>query len=154
MALAKLKRSRKAKLAGDVFVYRLEEESIYRYGLVVKTGVKVWTDGMLVYLYKMTVDSPELPSCLRTSDLLIPPMITDASMWGAGFFLTIGNLASENYEILTQHCFRRSWMEADRYYDEYKNELAGRSEPCGIYGLTTATGMEKNVRQSAGIPLP
>lgn len=152
MNLQVLKKSRKKPVAGDIFVFKIDDH--FRFGLVVSTEATAGfgENFILVYLYDYISSSPLLDHELSTDHLLIPPIVSAYPLWTHGYFQTIDSRRIEQQEILRQHCFGEP--DEDKYYDEFGNRLKEKSEPCGLPGLVTERGIDEELSKALGLRIP
>lgn len=149
-----LKKTRRKPEAGDIFAYQLEPlPDRYFFGRVVATDTKIGNmpDGVvLIYLYRTSSSAKSVIPPLRLTDLLIPPVGTNAQPWLRGFFELVGSGKNALDDVLPKHCFRdyRGW-----YFDEYGHRLSEPVEPIGEYGLSGIGGIDLDVSKALGLPL-
>ncbi|WP_407319893.1 immunity 26/phosphotriesterase HocA family protein [Isoptericola halotolerans] len=150
-----LKPSRKKVRRGDMFRMQLPDNT-YLFGRVI--GTPEDTDAPLIgpiyfiyiYSYRSTTGELPEPGHLSPSALLIAPVFTNRLAWTDGVFETIWSAMLTDEDKLNQHCFWTS--NPDRYYDEFGNELAERSEPCALLGVTSYRTIDDRISKALGIP--
>ena len=105
---------------------------------------------ILVYIYQVQSTTKDLPdrAQLRPSRLLVSPMMTNRLPWSRGYFETIEHVPLDEDDVLGQHCF----LSAARgtYHDEKGNELSGRIEPVGDYGLHSFQTIDDEISDALG----
>jgi hypothetical protein len=76
--------------------------------------------------------------------------MTNRLSWSRGYFETVAHRNLED-DVLHPHCFYS--YNFRRYFDEYRNELPERIEPCGIFALRSFRTIDDAVSEALGIPL-
>lgn len=148
-----LKRSRKAPQPGDVFVFQLEATpDRFNFGRVVRTDATIgfFRNVVLIYLYRQTSSDKEVAPSLRPSDLLVPPIATNALPWSKGYFETVSSAPLSQEDVLGQHCFKDS---RGRFFDADGRNLSAASGLLGDYGLHSYRTIDDAVSKALGIPL-
>ena len=148
-----LSKAKNKPRAGDVFAFQVDPiPNLFFFGSVISTDTKIGGiadgGGVLIYLYRTTsADKTIIPS-LRTSELLLPPIGTNAIPWTKGYFETVARNAE--VEALPQHCFRdaRGW-----FFDEFGNRLPNSIQPVGVYGLSGIGSIDTKISKALGIDL-
>ena len=145
-----LKPSRKAPLAGDIFVLR-PNSLRYFFGRVVRTDASTGSIvGILAYIYKTSAPKPLPVPPLRRDDLLIPPFIINRLPWSRGYFEIVERRSLTPWDTLSVHCFRD--VLTGRYYDELGRPLSSPVPPVGIRGLHSFRTIDDLVSDALGIP--
>ncbi|MFD9734496.1 immunity 26/phosphotriesterase HocA family protein, partial [Umezawaea sp. NPDC059074] len=124
--------SRKAPLAGDVFTLRVEDGR-HLFGRVVETGIDEhrapMPDAILVYVYDVVADGPDVDTGRLTTDaLLLPPLFINRLPWSKGYFRTVAHAEPAPGDVLERHCFEVS---AGRCVDR-DGKPTTRTERCGV----------------------
>ena len=145
-----LKKSRKPLKAGDVFVFKMPATPFF-FGRVIRTDALIGPirDNTLIYLYRASSpDKTKVPE-LSKNELLVPPIMTNRQAWLKGYFENVANRPLKPEELLESHCFFDDiW---GRFYDDQNNELPGRIEPCGEYGLHSYRTIDDAVSKALGV---
>jgi hypothetical protein len=105
-------------------------------------------DVILIYLYKAwSLEKSNVPE-LRLSELLTPPIGTNALPWTKGYFEFVTNRQILKEDLLPQHCFRdfRGWC-----VDEFGNRLSKEYEPAGINALHSYRTIDDEISKALGI---
>lgn len=147
----KLRPSRNALKAGDVFTFKLGD--VFYFGRIICTDALVGRipDGILTYIYSTPAkEKTSLPE-LRLDKLLIPPLVTEMRPWREGYFEVVGNIPLTPRDILAVHCFYDDSRSPAVYYDEYARVIPSRCEPCGRFSVTFLNGIEYQVMQALGL---
>ena len=142
MELERLKRSRIAPKAGDVFVYSMR--GCYGYGRVVFDDLMMgaWPV-VLIYLYDaFSTEKLSFPA-MDHRDLLMPPLFVGPHLWRQGFFETLLNRPLTTKERYKNHYFRD--MRSIFCCDERGNRISTRKRTMGDYIITTAEGVEAEI---------
>ena len=134
-----LKKSRLRE--GDIFT--LSIGGSYIFGRLLKTKLSFDNSPFglsnLIYIYDVRSSSPDIDYSRLTPDhLLIPPMFVSNVLWARGYAMKVANMLITKGDLLEQHCFYSSVHKT--YYDESKNELTKKTEPCGEW--TYVVGLE------------
>ncbi len=92
---------------GDVFYFQLSDGR-FGYGMVSlgKMDVGPFKNAIVIYIYDNFMLSLDENIALNKEDLLLPPIITDASCWKNGYFVTFKNLDSNSMDIYPEHYFK------------------------------------------------
>jgi hypothetical protein len=111
-----------------------------------------WSDAIMLYVFRYVSTDGVPPFPLRASDLLFPPMICTHELWQSkGRCEFIENRAFEPGELLARHCFENAFLfDPPRYFDGQGEQLACRTEPCGVHAATTLHGIEVAIRDALG----
>ena len=153
MSLAK----RKKPQAGDVIRIPITPETCL-FGRVISTNAHaspyddVWSDCILLYVFRHVSSTGVPPRLLLATDLLFPPVISSHELWKARRCEVVENRPFEPAEVLAQHCFVNLTYEPLRYYDEFGRQLPERVEPCGLHGVTTLLGIEVSIQEALQLP--
>jgi len=145
--------SRKAPLAGDVFTLRVEDGR-HLFGRVVETGIDEhrapMPDAILVYVYDVVADGPDVdPGRLTTDALLLPPLFINRLPWSKGYFRTVAHAEPAPGDVLERHCFEVS---AGRCVDR-DGKPTTRTKPCGFWGLAGYGLVDREVSRALGLPV-
>ncbi len=134
LTIRKLKRIRKFPKTGDIFCYKTSD-GLFRFGRVIKDDAVVgpFRCSLLIYLYSTPSKSKEIVPPLNKKELLLPPMLVDASPWRKGFFQLLKNVPLESKDVFLNHCFEHRLNK--KLYDEYGKELFRRVKPVGEFAL-------------------
>jgi hypothetical protein len=157
-----LAKSRKKPQPGDIFVFQLRQDRLFRYGRVIRASVElVAMDGspsgmtaILVYIYKASSARERPVPRLRKDELIVPPLLINDTGWRDGYFETVeqGLLAED--DVLHIHCFHSPGHVGYRYVDIDGKPLPGRCEPCGFYALGGYGSVDLKVSRALGFPEP
>ncbi len=150
-----LKKTRRKPDQGDIFVFQLESlPDRYFFGRVVATDTTIGgiTDigVILIYLYRISSQDKKAIPDLQISDLLTPPIGTNAMPWTKGYFEVVHSGENSPDDLLTQHCFYSPFRKC--YFDEYGNSLPTKVEPVGMYGLSGLGSIDNEISKALGIP--
>lgn len=149
-----LKKSRRNPEPGDIFCFQLNQTNDrYFFGRVVAVDTKIGgIEGLnviLIYIYKKTsMDNNSIPT-LEVSDLLVPPIGTNARPWVRGYFETVGRVKNKASDLLCKHSFRDV---RGLYFDEHGSLLSTPSEPIGEYGVSGIGGIYLKIKKSLDLP--
>jgi hypothetical protein len=152
MNLEVLQKSRRIPREGDIFVMK-PSDGRYLFGRVVNTNANPLGAGgaNLIYVYRDRADDKhEIPPLVHTR-LLLPPMMTNRQCWLRGYFEHLANAPLDDQQRLPQHCFADDTRRVRAYYDEHGNRLPGPREPCGVFGLITPLGIDKEIAKALGL---
>ena len=146
MNLAILKKSRHSPKPGDVFAM-LPSDGLYLFGRVVANDANPLGVGGAILLYIFSPRSrrkTDVP-LLRTSDLLLAPIMTNRLPWSRGYFENICNQAITSPDRLEVHCFKdsRGW-----YFDEYGNRLPSAVGRVGQWGLHSFQTIDDDIARA------
>ena len=145
--------SRKAPAIGDVFAV-LPPDVLYLFGRVIAVDAAAHSFGplVLVYLFRFrnAINDPPDRQHLQTSDLLVPPIMTNRLPWSRGYFQTVGNLQLGPGEVLSVNCFGDL---RGRYYDEYNRQLPGPVGLVGLHAVHSYRTIDDEVSRALGIQL-
>lgn len=150
MNLQPLQRSQDKPVSGDVFAMHLRSRG-WLFGRVIATDARVGfmeDPSLLLYVYRQVQDECRVPNDLSPK-LLIPPQLTSSLPWSKGLFTTIAHVPLRKEHVLPVHCFYD--VVRKRYYNERNRELPKRTEPCGIYALTTVDGIDDEISRALGV---
>lgn len=153
MNMVVLSRTRKRRVAGEIFVYQMRSEpSIFRFGRVIRTDARVgpMENVNLVYLYKNSSPSCSKIPELAPNNLLVPPEFINDLPWSKGYFQTVAVRELLPSDILEEHCF--FWYSRQRYVDEYGNEVPQHSTGVGQYALASYRTIDDRISDALGIP--
>lgn len=92
---------------GDVFYFHLNDDR-FGYGLVSQGEVDVgpFKNAIIIYVYNYLTPSLCENVVLNKNNLLLSPMITDASCWKAGYFETFKNIKLNGMDLYPEHYFK------------------------------------------------
>ncbi len=92
---------------GDVFYFQLSDGRL-GYGMVAlgKIDVGPFKNAIVIYIYDNFILSLDEDIILNKENLLLPTIITDASCWKNGFFVTFKNIDSNSMDIYPEHYFK------------------------------------------------
>lgn len=78
------------------------------YGMVAlgKIDIGPFKNAIVIYLYDKFMMSLEEDIVLTKENLLLLPMITDASCWKSGYFVTFKHIESNSMDIYPEHYFK------------------------------------------------
>lgn len=147
--------SRKRLRPGDIFAYQMPDD-LYRFGRVIRTDTSIanWPDVVLVYLYRpSSVSKLEVP-WLGRNNLLIPPVGTNRLGWSRGYFETVAQRPLQPDDVLPVHCFEETWTRHPRYWTEDGDRLPDRTEPCGVWALSSYANIDADLSEALGFPEP
>ena len=146
-----LKRTRRKICQGDIFVFKLNHENIFRFGRVIKESVKIggFDNLILVYIYKAVSPSKENIPFLNPCELLIPPFATDRMPWTSGYFENIESRPLVSGETLSKHHFKAF---GGRFFDDDGNPVTSPNEPIGTWGLHSIRSIDNEISDALGIP--
>jgi hypothetical protein len=145
--------SRKLPRPGDIFVFQMRVDRLFRFGRVIRTDVKVKSiTANLLYIYGRTSTTKLPVPGLFTNELLLPPLLINNTGWREGFFETVEHQRLEPRDVLSVHCFfepiYRQFVDAD------ENQLPQRYEPCGLHAVGGYGGVDWDVSKALGFPEP
>lgn len=149
MNLAVLRSSRRAPRVGDIFVM-LPPDGRFLFGRVISTDARPLRvgGGLLLYIYRVRSDGKIPPSELRTSELLLPPLMTNRQPWIRGYFENVENRPVRAEDLLSVHCFKDT---RGYYFDESGTPLERESTPVGRWGLQSFRTIDDAVSDALGI---
>lgn len=148
---------RKKIRPGDIFAMKFGDE-FYLHGRVIRDDA-YWTPSgadaglaILVYIYDHIAKSIEDYSIgvLTTTNLLIPPVMTNKLAWTRGYFTTVDHSPLKSSDTLARHVFRNS-DKPDWYFDESGQEVSAWDGPIGVYGLASFRAVERVVLDALGL---
>ncbi len=147
-----LKRSRKRPRVGDVFAFQILDGK-YHWGRVVSVSAKVggFDNCLLVYIYRTATDTTEKIPNLRTTDLLLGPVATNAQPWSRGYFQFVENQKLDLVDLLQTHCFKA--FNSDKFFDDRGDEVSEICEPVGEFGLDSYLSIDDKVSEALGLQL-
>lgn len=101
------KKQKKWPEAGDVFYFQLSDGR-FGYGMVAlgKIDVGPFKNAIVIYIYDNFTSSLGENIVLNKERLLLPPIITDASCWKNGYFVTLKNIDPNSMDIYPEHYFK------------------------------------------------
>ena len=101
------KKQKKWPETGDVFYFQLSDGR-FGYGMVVlgKIDVGPFKNAIVIYIYDNFTLSLGGNVVLNKERLLLPPIITDASCWRYGYFVTLKNIDPNGMDIYPEHYFK------------------------------------------------
>ena len=146
-----LKKSRKEVCQGDIFVFKLKKENVFRFGRVIKVNVKIGgiDNLILIYLYKASSESKNDIPLLNPDELLIPPLATEKTPWTSGYFETVESRPLTSEDVLPFHHFKGY---KDRFFDDEGAPVSSPKEPIGIWGLHSVGAIDNEISDALGIP--
>ena len=125
-------------------------------GRVIRDDASVFTDTpcLLLYFFRGLLDEMAIPprAALQTSELLVPPVLTNRLPWSRGYFETLGNLAFDTGEILPTHSFRSHTRRDPTYFDEQRRRVEP-VEPIGDWGLHSFRTIDDLLSRALDLPL-
>lgn len=134
---------------GDIF--RIDFPEQHCFGRVISLDAEVgevMPGAILLYFYQPGRDFSE-PGALATSNLLIPPVMTNRRPWSMHYFKTVDNRPFGPGEILPRHCFRSPF---GKFYDEKSHQIFDPVEPIGDWGLHSFLTIDGQLSDALGIP--
>jgi hypothetical protein len=148
-----MKASRRAPVAGDIFVIELPTGK-YLFGQVVLANPPRENAPMpgsyLIYIYSAQSETTQVDyEKLRRDNLLIAPVWTNQLGWTKGYFQVVGSRPLDSSVVLANHCFRRY---DGVYLNEQGAKISKRLEPCGEWGLVSYRWIDDRVSDALGIP--
>lgn len=153
MNLQVLRPSRKVLHSGDIFVWRILR-SDFGFGRVVKTDcheVDEPPNMILIYIYKSRSSAKEPVPELCCDKLLLPPKLINRLPWSRGYFEVIENRPLGAGDVLPVHCFHdKSWVK-ETYVNEYGIKLQRRTEPCGLFAMSSFRTIDTAISEALGI---
>lgn len=107
---------------GDVFYFQLSDDR-FGYGMVALGNIDVgpFKNAIVIYIYDNFMPSLDESIVLNKENLLLPPIITDASCWKNGYFVTFKNLDPNSRDIYPEHYFKNPIM--DIVFDSHGTEV-------------------------------
>ena len=110
---------RKWPKEGDIFYFRLSDGR-FGYGMVAlgKIDVGPFKDAIVIYIYKRLLESIDAEINLNKKELLLPPIITDASCWKKGFFTTYKKQKLTDMDVYPCHFFKNPIR--NEIYDQHE----------------------------------
>lgn len=149
--LRPLGRSKPPERPGEIFVLSVHEHEYY-WGKVISLDAYIGFEGViLAYIYDTKSDSTDPIPKLSPDVLLIPPFAINDLPWNLGYFYTVGCQPLTPDDVLNQHCFYS--LNQKQYFDERRNRLEKRVEPCGAWSLASYRTIDDEVSRALGIPL-
>jgi Immunity protein 26 len=151
MNLAVLSKSRRRPTPGDVFAMLPPGGFLFGRVIDVDANAGGFEGSNLIYIFRARSQSKSAVPPLTTSDLLIPPIMTNRLPWVRGYFELVDKGLLQLNDRLAQHCFRdalRSW-----YFDEKGRQLKNAVEPVGDWGLHSFRTIDDQISRALGIPL-
>ncbi|ECQ6566608.1 hypothetical protein FZU01_22575 [Salmonella enterica subsp. enterica] len=114
---------RKWPKEGDVFYFRLSDGR-FGYGMVALGNIDVgpFKGAVVIYIYKHLLESIDAETNLDKNELLLPPIITDASCWKKGFFTTYKKQNLIDMDVYSCHFFKNPIR--NEIYDQHENIVA------------------------------
>lgn len=154
MNLSELQKSSAQPKAGDVFVFQLRAlPDRYFFGRVMRTDVSFGPlkNMPMIYLYR-TNQATKLPvPALSKTELLTPPIATNALPWSKGYFETVASIPVHKDDLLERHCFKDS---RGRFFDDDGRPTTPvASLPIGDYGLHSYRTIDDAISKALNIPL-
>lgn len=140
-----IKRKRIYPQPGDIFQLNPRDD-IYFYGIVVNNHINnINGDDLLVVM--IFCNEVEIQECIqkgiKAGDLLIPPQIVGKEYWTRGYFYNVkrfdGVLNIKNYGFYK--------IGKGKFVDEYGDEILHEPELLEVYGVSTVTGIARQVTQ-------
>lgn len=159
--LQKLKPTRRHPEIGDVFAANVLGESWVLGRVIDNRACHFGKDNLLLYFYKMRVESPEAAKTPILPTLLVPPIITSAAVWRMGAFKVIRNAPLQDGEVLRQHFFMANApfvepasLEAI-FWDQYRHEIKDRPREGDYWsgaGVSNLKSIDDKLSGALGIP--
>jgi len=154
------KKSRKKPQPGDVFVFQMRPDGLYRYGRVIQVDVNlVAADGsdsglraMVVYIYETSSNTKVPVPALCKQELLLPPLFTNETGWRDGYFETVEHRPLEPDDVFPVHCFRDGSHR--RYVGLDREPVTQSYEPCGLYAVGGYGAVDWDISKVLGFPAP
>lgn len=156
------KGSRKEPCAGDIFVFQMRQDGLYRYGRVISanvilldaTGAPSSLTAHLVYIFKSSSPTKLPTPLLSKDDLIVPPQLLSDAGWRDGYFETVEHRVLRLADELPIHCFYDPAKPKRPYVDADGKPLPRRHEPCGFYALGGYGSVDLKVSKALGFPEP
>ena len=152
MNLQRIKATRSAPQAGDIFAMRLPDGR-HLFGRVILADRPRESAPMpkanLIYVYDHVSEEISHPDELSTAGLLLPPIFTNNLPWSKGYFFKVAHATLREDDLLKRHCFQRWTGEC---LDEAGNRLDGPLEPCGEWVLMSYRMIDDLISDAMGIP--
>ncbi|NIF22095.1 Imm26 family immunity protein [Candidatus Pantoea multigeneris] len=117
---------------GDVFYFKLSDGR-FGYGMVSlgKIDVGPFKNAIVIYIYDSFTLSPDENITLKKEDLLLPPIITNASCWKNGYFVTLKKLGSNRLDVYHEHYFKNPIRNKVYNHNGIETELPIDNIPVG-----------------------
>lgn len=147
-----LNSSRKRQKEGDIFAYKMSQESFFRFGRVIRLDAKIGVSVSVLLLYFYKAISPDkyiIPE-LNPADLLISPVGTNRQGWLRGYYETVERRPIAPGEKLPVHHFRDVVFK--KYRDEDGEVVQTPIEPIGDYVLHSFRTIDYRISDALGIP--
>ena len=146
-----IKRSRKKPQEGDVFLLS-PREGVYFYGRVLKANIdNIQNDTFIsgqysILLFKNKTKTPDISSYAPDyNELLLKPCIVSSGYWTRGFFFTIANDPINAQGKGLDYGFYS--IGKGKYMNESGHELDRQPAILGTYGISTLTGIARQIEQ-------
>lgn len=136
-----IKRTRTYPSVGDIFQLN-PRDNIYFYGLVVNTLVNNINgdDLIVVMIFRDKVES-DIQNKIQENNLLIPPTIVGKEYWTRGYFYNVGHFDG----LMNMNNYGFYWIGKRKIVDEYGNVLNFKPDLLGSFGVTTITGIARQI---------
>lgn len=93
----------------------------------------------LIYIYRQAHAAvPKALTPALPSQLLLPPIQANNSLWSYGFAVAYDSRPILPEERLSTHSFRDDDVVPERFYDEFANPQVDPREPIGVWASTSA----------------
>lgn len=151
------KRSRRKPQPGDIFVFQMRQDRLFRYGRVIRTDTNLGLDEantILVYIYKAASPQKLPVPHLSSGELLLPPLGLNETGWREGYFETVEHRPLAEDDVLLVHCFHDPPSLRHPFVDADGKPLPRRYEPCGLYAIGGYGSVDLKVSDVLGFPDP
>lgn len=158
--MQQLVKSRKKPGVGDIFVFKMLPDQLYRYGRVIRADLDmIAADGrpgsmkaVLVYIYAASAHKKLPIPPLHKDELLLPPVLTNDTGWRDGYFETLERRPIERDDVFTNHCFYDGSHK--RVVDLNRKAAPEYYKPYGLYAVGGYGAIDWDVSKALGFPEP
>lgn len=148
-----IKRKKPEIKDGDIFVLS-PKDGVYFYGRVLKSDIdhihkSSFIQGKhVIFVFKAKTREISMDNLkIDYNELLINPSIVDISYWNKGYFFNIGNIELSKEEKEVDYGFIDSGIFFDKFVKANGEELNHQPKILGMYGISTMTGIAREVQR-------